>query len=257
MSTRNRAEFGNYLRQRRTLLPPDRPSTRRRVPGLRRQEVAEAAGISVEYLTRLEQGRVPHPSREVLAALGRALELATGERDHMFRLAGEAPPGPPTPDSVVRPGLLRALRGLDDALPVTVHDGRLEMLARNAAATDLYGPIDGEGRYRHNIVHQGFTAGTRHVLGDAGAHEYTRWATAELRAALGRYPDDEHLRSLLAELTATSADFRSHWARGEAASARSGVKQVRHPARGWLAFQTELLHDPERDHWIVFYAPAA
>ncbi|WP_083683996.1 MULTISPECIES: helix-turn-helix domain-containing protein [Actinoalloteichus] len=261
MSTGNRADFGKYLRGRRAMMAPPAQravgrASRRQVPGLRRQELAEAAGISVEYYTRLEQGRAQRPSREILTALARALGLTAAERDHLFRLAGELPPEPLAPDSEIRPGLRRLLRGLDDTVPVTVHDGRLNVLARNAAATELLGPIPSVGRYRRNIIHQGFTAEARHVLGDKGAHQYGRWAAAELRSALGRYPDDEHLRSLLAELSATSATFRNHWAQGEVGARRSAVKQVRHPTRGWLTFQSEMLHDAERDHWIVIYAPA-
>jgi transcriptional regulator with XRE-family HTH domain len=261
MPTRIRVDFGAYVRHRRAMTaPPEQPTdrrvSRRRVPGLRRQELAEAAGISVEYYTRLEQGRAPRPSREVLTALARAFDLTAAERDHLFRLAGEVPPEPLAPDSEIRPGLLRLLRDLDDTVPVTVHDGRLHVMARNAAAAELLGPISSAGRYRRNIVHQGFTATARHILGDEGAHRYARWATAELRSAMGRYPDDEYLRSLLAELSATSATFRSHWARSEVAAERSAVKHLRHPTRGWLAFQSEMLHDAERDHWIVIYAPA-
>lgn len=261
MPTEIRADFGEYLRGRRAAMAaPEQPAegraSRRRVPGLRRQELAEAAGISVEYYIRLEQGRAPRPSREILTALARAFCLTAAERGHLFRLAGELPPEPLAPGSKVRPGLLRLLRGLDEAVPVTVHDGRLQVMARNAAATELLGPVSGTGRYRGNIVHQGFTTTAHRVLGDEGAHRYARWATAELRSAMGRYPDDEYLRSLLAELSATSAAFRSHWARGEVATARSAEKRLRHPNRGWLVFQSEVLHDAERDHWIVIYAPA-
>jgi transcriptional regulator with XRE-family HTH domain len=261
MPTSIRADFGTYLRHRRTMSPPpDQPvgarASRRRVPGLRRQELAEAAGISVEYYTRLEQGRAPRPSREVLAALARALGLTGGARDHVFRLAGELPPEPLAPDSEIRPGLLRLLRQLDDVVPVTVHDGRLDVMARNAAAAELLGPLPAAGRFRRNIVHHGFTATARQILGDEGAHRYAGWAAAELRSAMGRYPDDEHLRSLLAELSATNGSFRSHWAQGEAAAGRSAVKHLRHPTRGWLRFQSEMLHDAERDHWIVIYTPA-
>ncbi|GAB3650264.1 helix-turn-helix domain-containing protein [Glycomyces tarimensis] len=256
-----RADFGTYLRRRRGLMaPPRQPgnriASRRQVPGLRRQELAEAAGISVEYYTRLEQGRAPRPSRSVLTALARTLDLSVPEGDHLFRLAGELPPEPLAPDSEVRPGLLRLLRGLDAAVPVTVHDGRLNVMARNAAATELLGTPSSVSPYRHNIVHQGFTAAARRALGEDGAHRYARWATAELRSALARYPADEYLRSLHAELATTSPTFPSLWERSEVAAERSAVKRVLHPTRGWQSFQSEMLHDAERDHWIVIYAPA-
>ncbi|WP_308403558.1 hypothetical protein [Streptomyces sp. 8ZJF_21] len=167
------------------------------------------------------------------------------------------PPEPALPDSEIRPGLDRQLQGLGDSVPVTVHDGRLDVLAaRNAAATELLGEAAATGRYGRNIVYQGFTASARRVLGNEGADLYARWATAEPRSAIGRYPDDERLRGLVAELSATSGDFRRHWAHGEVATERSGVKRLRHPTRGWLTFQIEMLHNTARDHWIVIYAPA-
>jgi transcriptional regulator with XRE-family HTH domain len=224
------------------------------VPGLRRQELSEVAGISVDYYTRLEQGRAPRPSREVLTALAGALELSDAEQDHLFRLAGELPPEPDAPEVEVRPGLLRMLRGLEDSVPVTVHDGRLDLLARNAAAADLLGPMPGGGPYARNLVHHSLTATTLHAaLGPEGTAQLARAATAELRAALARYPADEYLQSLHAELTAISPVFCEHWARGEVDVECSRVKWLRHPTDGWLEFQTEMLHDPVHDHWVSIY----
>lgn len=257
----DRADFGEYLRRRRALMtPPDHPgsgrTSHRRVPGLRRQELSEVACISVEYYTRLEQGRAPRPSREVLTALAEAFALSDVERAHLFRLAGELPPEPHAPNTEIRPGLLRLLRSLEDAMPVTVHDGRLDLLACNSAAAELLGPLSVKGRYGRNMVYQCFTAATlRDVLGDEGADEFAPVATAELRSALSRYPNDEYLQSLLAELLITSAVFRGHWERGEVGARRSAVKRLHHPSRGWLSFDSEVLHDPERDHWIMLYTP--
>jgi transcriptional regulator with XRE-family HTH domain len=242
------------------MTPPIQPgggrTSHRRVPGLRRQELAEIAGISVEYYTRLEQGRAPRPSREVITALARAYELSNAERDHLFRLAGEIPPEPHAPGTEIRPGLLLLLRNLEDTMPVTVHDGRLDLLAHNAAAADLLGPLSTGGRYGRNIVHRCFTAaGLSDVLGADGAEQLARAATAELRGALSRYPDDEYLQTLFRELFDTCSAFRDHWDRGEVGALRSAVKSLRHPTRGWLRFNSEILHDPERDHWIMLYTP--
>ncbi|XKK38661.1 hypothetical protein HFP72_29990 [Nocardiopsis sp. ARC36] len=99
-----------------------------------------------------------------------------------------------------------------------------------------------------------FTSRARRVLGEEGAHRYARWATAELRSAMGRYPDDGYLGALHAKLSATSADFRSLWAQGEVGVGHSAVKHLFHPIRGWQTFQSEMLHDAERDHWLVIYA---
>jgi len=263
MHTEGPPDFGKYLRGRRAAMtPPDQDwngrSSKRRVPGLRRQELSEVAGISVDYYIRLEQGRAPRPSREVLTALAGALVLSGAEQDHLFRLAGEIPPEPDAPEADVRPGLLRMLRGLGDAVPVTVHDGRLVLLARNAAAADLFGPMSSHGPFRSNVVHQSLTSvALRDALGPDGAADLARAATAELRAALGRYPNDSYLASLLAELAATSAVFLEHWERGEVGSERSRIKRLRHPTEGWLEFDTEMLHDPDRDHWVSIYTRRA
>jgi len=218
--------------------------------------VSDIAGISVEYYTRLEQGRAPRPSREILTSLARAFGLSGAERDHLFRLGGESPPEPPSPASVIRPGLLRLLRGLDETMPVTVHDGRLDLLARNRAAEALLGTLTGDGPFERNIAYQAFTTDVlAHLLGGDGAERFLRIAAAELRTALSRYPDDAYLRALLAELTATSRSFRDLWGEGEVGASRSAVKQMRHPTRGWARFEIEVLHDPERDHWIMLYTP--
>jgi transcriptional regulator with XRE-family HTH domain len=252
-------DLGSFLRARRGRLRPPAPRglsvSRRQVPGLRRQELAEDAGISVEYYTRLEQGRAPRPSREVLLALARALQLAPAARAHLFRLAGEVPPEPDAPDSSIRPGLAGMLAGLGDAVPVTVHDGRLEVLARNRAAAEMLGPLP-PGPHGRNIVQHAFLPGARQTLGDEGTEAYAAWAVAELRSSVARYPEDARLRGLVAHLAVSSAPFRELWARGEVGGERSGLKRVHHPARGWLRFQSEMLHDPERDHWVVIYAPA-
>ncbi|WSU46848.1 hypothetical protein OG510_31430 [Streptomyces sp. NBC_01089] len=158
----------------------------------------------------------------------------------------------------MRPGLLRVLHSLADTMPVTVHDGRLDLLACNAAATELFGPPP-EGRpFARNIVHQCFTAPSfSEVLGEQGAAEHARVVTAEFRSALGRYPEDEYLHALFKELTATSAVFGDYWECGEVGAPRSAAERLHHTTRGWLDFDVEVLHDPERDHWIMLYAPAA
>lgn len=256
-----RLGLGEYLRRRRSeMAPRDRPGvsalSHRRVPGLRRQELADVAGISVEYYTRLEQGRASRPSREILTALARAFRLSDAERDHLFRLADERPPQPRAPAAEIRPGLRLLLDSLDDTMPVTIHDGRLDMLAFNVAAADLFGPVFGDGPYGHNIVHQAFTsAGLREVLGEEGAEQIARVAAAELRKALSLYPDDERLRCLFRELSTSSPEFGSQWERGEIGTWRSAMKRVNHPTRGLLAFDSEMLHDPENDHWVMLFTP--
>lgn len=261
MARDDRSDLAHFLRQRRAAMaPPDlhlQPrSSRRRVSGLRRQEMADLTGISVEYYTRLEQGKAARPSREILSALAQGLDLTGPERGHLFRLGGESPPELSTPDSVVRPGLLRLLKGLDETMPVTVHDGRLDLLARNKRAAELLPPPpDGTSRFARNLAYHAFTTtALTDLLGDS-AEQFLRVAAAELRTALSRYPEDDYLRSLLAELTATSPVFRDYWERGEVITSRSATKQLHHSTYGRVSFDIELLHDPERDHWVMLYTP--
>ena len=260
MAGTDRSDLAHYLRQRRAAMSPPagqgRPRTsRRRVAGLRRQEAADLAGISVEYYTRLEQGRAPRPSREILAALARGLALTGPERAHLFRLGGESPPELPAPDAVVRPGLLRMLRALDETMPVTVHDGRLDLLARNEPAAELLPPSDVTVRFGRTLAYQAFTTtALTGLLGD-GADQFLRVTASELRTALSRYPHDDYLRALLAELTTSSPTFRDYWERGEVIAWRSATKRLRHPTHGRVTYDIELLQDPERDHWVMLYTP--
>ncbi|WP_231974125.1 helix-turn-helix transcriptional regulator [Pseudonocardia sp. HH130630-07] len=263
MRSAGSADLGTFLRSRRAMMTPPSGAggsrhSRRRVPGLRRQELAEIASISVEYYTRLEQGRAPRPSRDVLAALARSFELTVAERDHLFRLAGEPPPPPSEPSGTVRPGLLRLMDHLDAAVPMTVHDGRLDVVALNASAATLFGPVVGGGDYGRNIVYRAFTSPVfAELLDGDGIEALLRVAAAELRAALARYPADPYLLGLLRDLTAGSPEFRQRWDRGEVGAWRSAFKRIRHPERGWLDVDTEMLHDPERDHWVMLYTVRA
>jgi transcriptional regulator with XRE-family HTH domain len=122
----DRAEVAAFLRTRRERLGPGDiglpTATRRRTPGLRREEVALLAGVSVDYYTRLEQARGPHPSQHVLAALARALRLTNDERDHLFRLAGEPAPEPQARSEHLRPGVLHLLDRLADSAVMVVND---------------------------------------------------------------------------------------------------------------------------------------
>ncbi|OZM71223.1 transcriptional regulator [Amycolatopsis antarctica] len=261
MAGDERLGLGEYLRRHRSeMTPRDRAGSsalsHRRVPGLRRQEIADVAGISVDYYIRLEQGRASRPSREILTALARAFRLSSAERDHLFRLAGERPPQPRAPAAEIRPGLQLLLDSLNHTMPVTIHDGRLDVLALNAAAAELVGPVFGGGPYGYNIVHQVFTStGLREVLGNEGAEQLARAAASELRKALSLYPEDERLRSLFRELVASSPEFISHWDRGEIGTWRSAMKRFNHPTRGPLDFDSEMLHDPESDHWVMLFTP--
>ncbi|MCW2786222.1 MAG: transcriptional regulator [Marmoricola sp.] len=143
-------------------------------------------------------------------------------------------------------------------MPVTVHDGRLDVLAFNVAAADLFGPAFGDGPFGRNIAYQAFTSTElRKILGSDGAAQLARVAAAELRKALSIYPDDARLHSLFSELSGVSPEFNSHWQRGEIGTWTSAMKRVNHPTRGLLAFDSEMLHDPESDHWVMLFTPCS
>src|SRR6516225_10725569 len=190
-------ELGGCIRSWRERLTPAEAGlpagAHRRVQGLRREEVAQVAGVSLDYLARLEQGRAQRPSPSVLAALARALRLSAAERSHLFRLAGHAEPGTGTIDRHIGPGLHRLLDRLTD-VPVMVTDAAGEIVAANALAAALIGDITGASRRERTLAWRHFTGMPSRLVrtpGDRAAGEIR--LVAELRDALGRYPSDEYL----------------------------------------------------------------
>lgn len=155
----DRADLADFLRSRRARVRPTDvglpPGTRRRTPGLRREEVARLAGISVDYYTRLEQARGPRPSRQVLAALARALRLADDERSHLFHLVDEVPGPPAGPSPEVPDAILHLLDQLDH-VPAFVIDVKYDVLAWNAMAAALLGDFARFPRAERNLVWQLF-----------------------------------------------------------------------------------------------------
>jgi transcriptional regulator with XRE-family HTH domain len=226
---------------------------RRRVAGLRREEVALLAGISVDYLVRLEQGRGPTPSDQVLTALARALRLTRDERDHLFALAGVPPPLPGHIDGVVRPSTLRLLDRMTD-LPVLVLDAKGDLLAWNAMTVALLGDFTALPPEERNFNRRRFLGDyrARAATGDeANAAE----AVADLRATAAKYADDPGLRRLLTDLQA-SAEFRRLWAEGRVAGRRASRKTVEHPQLGPITLDCDLLQLPETDQRMIVYSAA-
>jgi len=230
--------------------------SRRRVSGLRREEVAALAGISVDYLVRLEQGRGPTPSDQVLGALARALRLSDDERDHLFRLAGSAAPLPGHIISTVRASTLRLLDRLSD-LPVVVLDAKSDILAWNALAAALLGDFSAWPDGRRNVVWQRFLGSGGRVAHDPVEHERTSTeSVAALRVAVGRYPADPGLARLIEELVAGSPEFARLWEVGCVAERRSSRKTVHHPELGPLTLDCDSLHLPDLDQRLIVYSAA-
>lgn len=249
----NRHALGSFLRARRGRVAPEQvgipAGRRRRVQGLRREELAQLAGISVDYYVRLEQGRATQPSPEVLDALARALDLDAGERAHLATLAGGtgarpgAGDGSPAPTARVGPVLRRLMHSLEH-LPVFATDHRLDAVAWNPLGAELLGGLDGPTprRDRNNARFLFLDPAARGVHPEW--EDRAREAVGLLRVAAGRHPDDAALISLITELSALSEEFRAIWDSGEVTMCAAGRKRLRHPATGVLTLDFESLQVP-------------
>ncbi|WP_433473432.1 helix-turn-helix transcriptional regulator [Spirillospora sp. CA-142024] len=256
----DRQEMAAFLRSRRARIQPAdvglRAGTRRRTPGLRREEIAQLAGMSVDYYIRLEQGRGPHPSRQILGALARALRLTDDERGHLFHLAGEPPEPPKVPSQDVPPGILHLLERLDDT-PAYVLNARHDILAWNDMAAALMTDFAALEPGERNVVRWLFTGPAIEQFDTDGyAARLARESVADLRAASGRYPGDPGIARLVAEVSARSPLFARLWDEGEVGIKRSSRKSMTHPVVGEMELHCDVLYVPERDQRVVLYTVA-
>ncbi|WP_282206211.1 helix-turn-helix transcriptional regulator [Kitasatospora fiedleri] len=239
------SELGEFLRQRRGRIRPSdvglpELGRRRRVPGLRREEVAQLAGVSVDYYVRLEQGRGGGVSAEVLDAVARVLRLDGTERGHLHALAHPPRGSSRRPPRQVRPGLRLVLDAL--ATPAFVLGRCMDVPAWNAPADAVLGFSELPPGERNMARHA--------FLTEAGGRLYRDFervaaeTVAHLRLDAARYPDDPDLAALLAELTAGSPLFAELWARHGVREKASGHKLLRHSRAGELDFGYETLAPP-------------
>ncbi|WP_328330573.1 MULTISPECIES: helix-turn-helix transcriptional regulator [unclassified Streptomyces] len=247
-------EFGQAVRRWRDRVSPEAAGLpvggHRRAAGLRREELALLAGISVDYVTRLEQGRAAHPSVQVVEALGRALRLSGAEREHLFGVAGLVPPGRGTVPAYITPSVQRMLDRLTGT-PVAVSDAAWTLLLANPLYTALMGEWQGKDR---NAVWRNFLgSGTRarHTPESRRALEITQ--VAGLRATAGRYPADQRLRRLIAELRAGSPRFAELWDSGAVDQYEAPHKTIDHPQVGALTLDCDLLSVAGSDLRIMVY----
>lgn len=244
-----RTELARFLRERRALVRPDEVGLPadglRRTPGLRREEVAERANMSVDYYVRLEQARGPHPSARILDSLTAALRLDAAERLHMFRLAGASPTPPVGPVRRVRPYVSDLLHRMPEAAAV-VTDACYDVIGWNPLASALLGDLGAHP----NMARRRFL-GEAPILSSA-YEEFGAIAVSRLRAAAVRYPRDRRLGSLLAELHAGSEEFRQIWASDPVRSPGHRVKTIDHPAVGPLRLNCDVLAVPDDDQQVVF-----
>lgn len=224
---------------------------RRRTPGLRREEVARLAGMSVDYYARLEQARGARPSRQMLAALARALRLTPGERDHLVHLAGGRPPREPADEEYVRPGLLLILDRLHDTPAMVVNDIG-DVLAQNAMSAALFGDVSDRPPGRRNLVRRVFTdPGARAAVPAEDYEPLARSHVAQLRAVVAARPKDVRPAALAAELRSASPLFARMWAEHEVAVRRTDVKRLLHPVVGELVLDCEEMLSPDGEQRLV------
>lgn len=255
----NRRDLAAFLRSRRERVRPADvglpAGSRRRTPGLRREEVAQLAYISTEYYARLEQARGPHPSREVLSGLSRALRLSDPERDHLHHLAGVTPGPPPGPSRDVRPSILDLLERLPYAAAF-VTSATYEVLAWNNLAAALMEDFSAVPRRDRNLARRVFLdprrAGRR-LWGVSDADHFARSVARSLRATAARYPDDPETAELIRDLLAGSAEFTRLWAAHEVAVAPTLVKTFDHPLVGPVTVNCDALDIADRDQRVVIY----
>ncbi|WP_101950703.1 helix-turn-helix transcriptional regulator [Mycobacterium sp. 3519A] len=250
------AELREFLRTRRARLSVDDVEVggtgrTRRVPGLRREEVAQLAGVSVDYYSRLEQGRHLNVSDEVLDAVARALRLDDTERAYLFEIARRnrrARRRPPAPAQRVRPGVQRILETLDDITPAFVFGRRMDVLAANRLARALMADFDAMPPRDRNLLRYTFLdESTRELFVDW--EEVARDNVAILRLDAGRHPDDPQLVELVGELSVKSQEFRRWWADHNVRERTNGIKRYHHPVVGDLTVNYEsvaVLGDPDQ-----------
>ncbi|OKJ16841.1 helix-turn-helix transcriptional regulator [Kitasatospora sp. CB01950] len=248
-------DLAGFLRTRRSRVDPATvgipTDNRRRVAGLRREEVAHLSGVSVDYYVRLEQGRATQPSEQVLDALARVLDLDGTEREHLYRLARQRRRTTKTPAARIRPELLRVLDLVPDA-PALIMNHRLDVLACNRLAALLLGrPAPGLNTARHIFLDEA----ERGLYADW--ESCTRDVVGHLRLAAGKYPDDPRLASLIGELAMGSDRFRRLWARADVRARTHGRKAYQHPLVGLLELHQEnfALPDESGIELLVLSAP--
>ena len=215
----------------------------RRTAGLRREEVAARAAVSVDYYVRLEQARGPRPSPRVLTGLAHALELDDAQRRRLFALADALVPAPPGPSRRVRPHVAALLNRLDAAAIVT--NAAYDVVAYNPLAGRLLGDLT----QRPNLARRRFLDGQQW---SSASDEFAEVAVSRLRAAVARYPHDSSLAALVAVLLADSDEFRHVWDTNPVRAAGHRTKTIDHPEVGHLMLACDVLIVPDDDQQVVF-----
>jgi len=255
-------ELADFLRQLRARIGPQEaglptPMGRRRTPGLRREELAALAGISVDWYIRLEQGRAERPSPSVLDALARALRLTADERAHLYALArAERPPLDHASAEAADPSLQRVLRALPEEVPAYVLGRRWDVLTWNRGACELLVDFDALPAAARNLIELTF-------LDEALRDRYVDWervahsTLANFRASIGRHLDLPGVQQLVAHLADTDAQFAAWWGLHEVEEKTAGIKRFRDTHGGYFEMRFESVLSPTaQDQRLIIYTTA-
>lgn len=255
----SRKDVSEFLRSRRAKVTPEQVNLvtggNRRVPGLRREEVATLAAVSVDYYARLERGNLSGVSDEVLDAVAHALRLDEAETAHLFALARAAQPGPgrrrrPVKQPELRPSLQRLMDAITGA-PTLLQNDRMDFIAANALGRALYAPVLADPVQPANAARFMF-------LNPDAQTFFPEWEqnasdiVATLRGSAGRRPHDRSLSDLVGELATRSEEFRIRWAAHNVRFHRTGLKRITHPVVGELALSYEALELPTNPGWTMY-----
>lgn len=252
-------DVSEFLRSRRAKVTPEQVNLivggNRRVPGLRREEVATLASVSVDYYARLERGNLSGVSDEVLDAVAHALRLDEAETAHLFALARAAQPGPARRRrSVKQPELRPSLQRLMDAItgaPTLLQDDRMDVIATNPLGRALYAPVLADPVRPANMARFMFLNPDARIF----FPEWEQTASdivATLRGSAGRRPHDRSLSDLVGELVTRSEEFRTRWAAHNVRFHRTGLKRIAHPVVGELALAYEAMELPANPGWTMY-----
>ena len=248
-----RSEIRDFLMSRRARISPEQARLpayggNRRVPGLRREEVAMLAGVSVDYYIKLERGTIGAVSESVLNALARALQLSPAERAHLFHLTGATAsitPGKSRTARPARPAVQWVLDAITDA-PAFVHTYTGNLIAANDLGRAVFSPV-----YASAFVSRESPSTPRFLFLDPAAREFfTNWedsaadTVANMRAMAGEHPDDQVLRELIDDLNRDSPAFRALWRAHDVRYHDTGIKAIRHPVVGDLTLSYEEMPLP-------------
>ncbi|MGW7521159.1 helix-turn-helix transcriptional regulator [Streptomyces sp. NPDC054796] len=261
MGSARYTELGSFLRSRRERIRPAEvglpAGSRRRVPGLRREEVAQLAGASVDYYNELERGAGSQPSEQMIAALARALRLSADERDHLYHLADRPVPVHGGAASHVHPGMFDLLQRLTSTPAQVITDLHVT-LVQNPLAVALLGDQSGFRGARASFVHRWFTEPEARRLYPEADHEaQSRAFVADLRAAAARRDrKDTEASSMISALLGLSSEFAALWAEHDVAFRRDDRKRLNHPTLGLVEVNCLNLFSEDGRQRLLWFTPA-